>query len=372
MPGIPTEALPPQNLEAAPFDQAKTRVEKCQRIGNDLKPKEDATPYSRERVKELRDVEARSQQGEAGKTSGSEELIIDSRGYEERRFNMIYRSDTGEEITEELVMFFILAKDGHTQWLTLDGQPLALNGSLYDSRLESSLHASGRENRVSMIPRVGGRGEYTGVVSIIEARQSVESQGGPQADQTAQANTARQDSILAQPISPNDAREALTELAGREVERNEYDIAAQTIQPVLDKIQKSGQMGRLGIEVIFTPEELAQIDRLLSGAHSKLALSPELRQLGDIIDQYKGDKAFGISLGFGTAILEDSSVNAPTVIQTNAGLNIKVPPDTYRLYRLKGKVGSAQSLLQQPNIARGTLAGNFGRLMQAALEVYKI
>ncbi|OGK15963.1 hypothetical protein A2690_00725 [Candidatus Roizmanbacteria bacterium RIFCSPHIGHO2_01_FULL_39_12b] len=346
--GMSIEALPLQNLEAAPFGQAKIRVEKCRRIRHDLKPQDD-TPYSHQRVEELRDIETRSQQGKGDKKSGLEELIIDSRGYQERRFRMIYRSDQGEEVSEELIMFFKLGEDGQPQWLTLDGQPLALNGDLYDSRLESGIHASGRENRVSMVPRVGGRGEYTGVVSITETRRSAEKQE-PRADQ-AQANTGRQDSIT------------------------------QTMQPVLDKIQNAGMKGRLGIEVQFTPEELVQVEQLLSSAHAKLVSSPELRQLENIIDQYRGDTAFGISLGFGTAILEDSSVNAPTVVQTVAGPKIKVPPNTFRLHRLQNQVQSAQSLLKMyqgkpldsksGNNAYGTSAGSFGKLIQAALEVYK-
>jgi hypothetical protein len=163
--------LPKQSLESNLFDQAKTRIEKSQRIGNDLRPSGN-TEFNRQRLAEVRAVEARSTQGDEGKESGFEDLVIDTRGYQEKRFRMSYSSPNGQEVSEELVMFVKTGKDGQPEWITHDGQPLALNADLYDSRLQSKLHGQGKDFNVNMMPKVDGRGAYTGVVSIVESEEA--------------------------------------------------------------------------------------------------------------------------------------------------------------------------------------------------------
>lgn len=159
--------LPQEYLERDPFNQAQMRIEKCQRIRNGLRPPEGGQ-YDRLRVEEIRGIEAKSRQGKEGEKSGFQELVIDTRGYQEKRFRMTYSSPNGRKVAEELVMFVKTGKDGHPEWITLDGQPLALNADLYDSRMLSHRHAQGIDYKITMIPRIDGRGAYTGVISIIK------------------------------------------------------------------------------------------------------------------------------------------------------------------------------------------------------------
>lgn len=157
------------------FDGTKIRVEKCKRIRDDLKSTPAGERYTiaaQQRQEEIRRVEMKSKQGEKAKKGGLEELIIDTRGYHEKRFTRVYISPTGEKISEELVMFVRIDKDGKFEWLTLEGKPLALNANLYDSRMTSQLHAEGLDYRVKVIPRINERGAYTGVVSIIEDKKN--------------------------------------------------------------------------------------------------------------------------------------------------------------------------------------------------------
>ena len=163
--------LPQEYLERDPFNQTRDRIEKCKRIGNDLRPSK-GNPYDVRRVGEIRGIEAKSRQGEAGKESGFQEIVIDTRGYQEKRFSMTYFSPHRHSVAEELVMFVKTGKNGQPEWLILDGQPLSLNADLYDSRMLSHRHAQGIDYETKMIPKVDGRGAYIGIVSIIEAVSS--------------------------------------------------------------------------------------------------------------------------------------------------------------------------------------------------------
>jgi hypothetical protein len=162
--------IPPQELETHAFQQAKNRIEKSQRIRADIKPL-DGKPRNNQRVEEIRNLEKRSEQVEQGKISGLQELVMDSRGYQEKRFNMPYKSPTGDIISEQLVMFVKPDENGQPEWLTDDsGKPLALNGDLYESRLTSRKHAQGNDYNSFTIPRVDGRGAYTGVVTLFKSK----------------------------------------------------------------------------------------------------------------------------------------------------------------------------------------------------------
>jgi len=162
--------IPQQELEAQAFQQAKIRIEKCKRIKEDIRPG-GGKPYSKERVDEIRGIEMRSEQGEQGKASGLQEMVMDTRGYQEQKFNMSYKSPKGETVSEQLVFFVKPGANGQAEWLTDEGgKTLALNGDLYESRLTSHKHAQGTNYDSYTIPRVDGRGAYTGVVTLFKSK----------------------------------------------------------------------------------------------------------------------------------------------------------------------------------------------------------
>jgi hypothetical protein len=116
-----------------------------------------------------------SEQGEAGKKAGLTESVIDTRDYQPNRYKVVYTSPQGEEVTEELIMFVKLSPDGQPQFVTAEnGQALAFNADLYDSRLSSHKHAQGVDYGVTVLPKIDGRGAYTGVMSLIEGKAKPE------------------------------------------------------------------------------------------------------------------------------------------------------------------------------------------------------
>lgn len=161
--------IPQQELESQAFQQAKIRIEKSKRIREDIRPS-GGKPYSKQRVEEIRGIETGSEQGEQGK-KGFQEMVMDTRGYQEQRFNMSYKSPTGETLTEQLVFFVKLDANGQVEWLTdKDAKTLALNGDLYESRIISHKHAQGFNYDSFTIPRVDGRGAYTGIVTLFKSK----------------------------------------------------------------------------------------------------------------------------------------------------------------------------------------------------------
>ncbi len=184
-------------LENDAFRAARVRIEKSHRIKEDLKPS-NGNPYDRERVQELRNIEMRSEQGQAGKESGLEELVLDTRGYQEHRLTQKYLSPDGKsEISEQLVFFVKMSDKGQPEWLRdSSGNVLALNGELYDSRLSSQKRAQGSDYDSKVILRVDGRGAYTGVVTLIEPKSTSQTQG------EAKGQIAGEPSVAATPEKP--------------------------------------------------------------------------------------------------------------------------------------------------------------------------
>jgi|GEM_PF-2547802 len=360
----PTE-LPVQNLEAPAFSAAKIRIEKSQRIAADLKPQDGRAP-NQSRITEVRDIERRSAPGPAAAKSGLKEVVIDTREYQERVLKAKYKTDSGAEMSEELVMFFKLGRDGQPQFLTVDGQPLALNGDLYRTRLDSQLHKPEKNVKTTVLPRIDGRGAYTGIVSIREKNE------------VAEKAPRKPDGRGPSPLpAAGTERQSLQDLAR---DKEKFDVPAKAI---LDKIKAAGTMGRLGIEVSFAPQELVQLEQLFTETRGLLATNPILMEFTGVINQYRGkNKAFDILMGFGGAIVEDSTVSTPTVMTTDAGPKIRVPSPTFHLWKLQNDVQGAQFILtsyrEKPlkrdagNVAYGTSAGGFGRLVSSALEAYKM
>lgn len=168
-----------KELETQAFRRAKTRIKKSSRVAADLRDKKAGEPYSeayKQREAEVRQVEMKSEQGEPGRQIGKEELVIDARGgYQEKRFAMKYTSTRGTEepISEELVAFIRAGTDGQPEFLKdEDGKTIAFNAELYDAKLTSQKHAQGTDYDAFTIPRIGGQGEYTGVVTLFQSKQS--------------------------------------------------------------------------------------------------------------------------------------------------------------------------------------------------------
>ncbi|MFH0749929.1 MAG: hypothetical protein V1917_03410 [Candidatus Gottesmanbacteria bacterium] len=166
MPDPGLAELPLRKLELPQFQQAKIRIEKSARIKNDLLPTH-SSPNG-QRLAEVGNVEKKSVGLKEGDKSGLSEIAIDIRGYQEQRFKMNYVSPDGKNITESLVFFVKTSQAGQPEWLTVGGQPLALNADLYDSRQPSNIHGQQKDCARTFIPRVDGRGAYTGIVSLFE------------------------------------------------------------------------------------------------------------------------------------------------------------------------------------------------------------
>jgi hypothetical protein len=148
-----------------------TRIEKSKRIKEDVKPS-DGRPYNKERVEEIRDIEARSEQGDKSKESGLEELFVDARGYQVSRFKVNWKSPEGQNLEETLVMFLKQDKSGQPDFLKDNsGKILALNADLYESKITSHKHAQRYDSDTFTIPRIDGSGRYTGVVSLVQDKK---------------------------------------------------------------------------------------------------------------------------------------------------------------------------------------------------------
>lgn len=157
-----------QEVSAEDSRRIDTRIQKSKRIAHDLKPA-DGKPFSRERVDEVRDIEMRSEQGDEAGKNGLEELVFDTRGYKPTRFQVDYVDSQGKTITEDLIRFAKQGDNGQEVYLKFpDGRAVAGNASLYESRLTSRRHAQGVDYATKMMPRVDGRGAYTGIVTLIE------------------------------------------------------------------------------------------------------------------------------------------------------------------------------------------------------------
>ena len=136
------------------FNRAKIRIQKSARIKDDISPS-DGRPYSRHRVDEIRNIERRSEQGDAAKETGLEELFVDARGYQKVRFCIKrFSPDSKDSITETLVSFVRPTSEGGVEHLQLGGKLMALNADLYESRLISHQHAQGIEYDIFTIPIV--------------------------------------------------------------------------------------------------------------------------------------------------------------------------------------------------------------------------
>ncbi len=204
--------LPPKQLEAVPFNQAMVRIERSERIANDLRPK-NGEPYSRTRVQEVRDIEMKSRQGDAANETELEELVIDTRDYQEKRFAVTYISEYNKQINEELVMFVKIGKDGQPEWLMNNGKVMGLNANLYDARLTSRLHSEYNDHKATVIPRIGGNGAYTGVVSIIE-NQKGNQESSARNNQDTQLQQEEPSVKAIPPATPDTARTTLAHLSG--------------------------------------------------------------------------------------------------------------------------------------------------------------
>lgn len=158
-------------LDAETFRQTQTRIEKSRRIREDL---QGDNPQKRERIEEIRNIEAQSKQGEEAKQTGFEEIVLDTKGYQEKRLAMMFTTPDGKQsISEELIAFVKTGENNQLEYLkTSDGRIPFLNADLYNSRITSHLHDEGMDYDVKAIPRVDGRGAYTGVVSIIESKDT--------------------------------------------------------------------------------------------------------------------------------------------------------------------------------------------------------
>ncbi|MBI3620453.1 hypothetical protein HY214_04930 [Candidatus Roizmanbacteria bacterium] len=328
MSGVGATELPKQVLEASAFNQARVRIEKSRRIKNDLKP---ATGnFNQRRLEEVRTVEMRSEQREEGKRSGFEETLIDTRGWEEKRFLLTYVGPNGQEIKEGLVMFTRLGKGGQIEWLTTEGQPLALNEDLYDGRLNSHRHAQGRDYRAAVMPKVDGRGAYTGVVSIIETQAPIKDSNTPQIVKTEPEVGQIAQQVVSGGLPVRSGLEAIARIKKSPID--------QIISKLLTKYPgEPGGIGRLGQEITLSQEELNLIQKLLVRSQETITRvvqqNPAYKEFERLHQELsRTDKGYQANKIFNNSVVEDPNVAIPTVNNTTGSKKIHLPAKLYKIY----------------------------------------
>lgn len=161
-----------QEVSSDDLQKTNTRIQKARRIAHDIKPADG----NQARIDELRDVERQSAQGDEAKRTGLEEMVLDTRGFKPLKFPIHYTDPDGKTLTEEVVGFTKQGKNGETDYLRFpDGKAVALNASLYITRLSSGKHPQGSEYDMKMLPRINTEGRYTGIVTLVEDKTSFES-----------------------------------------------------------------------------------------------------------------------------------------------------------------------------------------------------
>lgn len=157
---------------------------------------------------------------------------------------------------------------------------------------------------------------------------------------------------------------------------------AEKVRPIIDKLRANfpdqpAGVGRLGIEVQLTPEEIKQIQVFLGQRGTELDVNPNIQNIRKIIDQLRTDKAYAIKYGFGQGVVEDSVVSQPAVEQTSSGPVVKLPPELYKLWKSSNSIEGATQMLTyyvssplkpgSGNLAFGTSAASFANVLEGAI-----
>lgn len=327
------------------FRRARIRIEKSKRIKDDISPA-DRKQQNRDRVQEIRGIEMMSSQ--SAKEGEMLEEMFDARGFRALRTTLEHTSPDGQQvISEDLVFFVKPSENGQLEYLVdQSGKRIGCNSDLIDSRLTSQKHASGRDYNVFTIPKIDGRGAYTGVISL-------------QVDKD--FNNSKDDTRLQK-------QETLASSG-----KNETSEPIQ-IQPIIDKLNANRkQITRLGIEVTLTDQEIAQINGFLDSSISLKKNDPQVSELSRMVDENRDDKAFGIGLFFNDAVRGDPNVTKPTITRAKEGIRIYVPPELFTKWKALNDLESARNLLEQyqsqpleagKNTAYGTLASNLADMIE--------
>lgn len=386
MPPPETRSIPVKEMsvEQQAFQQAKTRIEKSQRIKADLKDLKTGQPKSAnhlQRVQEIRDVEAKSEQGQAGSEKGAEELVIDNRGYQEQRIKVNYKSPDGKVVSEELVMFVKLGTSGQPEFLRDPiGKVWALNADLYDSRLTSNIHPKGLDYQRTVIPRIEGRGAYSGVVSLVEDDKPIQRSSNPDTDDSPQAKVARafqqarqaestqdyltriseasargdkaalQAAILEARVGDKVSRTdvtALLERLGIPYEKRVSDDVSSSLRPIFDKLSaflRPGVPPILGGGIEITPGEFETLMSSIDRINKVVESLPAYQNLRKLQQQAMQDRGYAASYN---GIIEDATLTEPQIVQIpNLGLRIKAPPEVAAMDKYLAQIHSFQSNLQ--------------------------
>lgn len=348
-----TPEIPHRQLPSFEFNQVKTRVEKSTRIRQDLKPANNQ-PFNQQRLQEVRQVEKMT----AFDSPGLHETLLDTRGFQEQRYKINYKSPNGQVITEELIFFIRPGKNGEWEFLKDDsGKSIALNSNLYESRLTSTIHPQGVDYNTYTIPKIDGRGSYTGVVTLIT----------PKSRNLTSTN-------IPQSLHPEAAQQA------------KIAEAKTKTEPILDKLKTNfpgrgvNGAGRLGIEVSLTNQELIILQETIKTLNQTIESSAEIQKTLALVKQLRGTKSFDILHGFGRSVVEDNNTQSPKVETTTAGPVIKVSPETYQLWRKFSNLNSASTIVnwclnqEKPlnstsgNLAYGTLASTLARYIESGFK----
>jgi hypothetical protein len=216
-------------------------------------------------VDELRDIERQSAQGDEAKRTGLEEMVLDTRGYKPLKFPIHYAAPDGKILTEEVVGFTKKGRNGEDEYLRgPDGKAVALNASLYITRLQSGKHAQGSEYDTKMLPRIDTTGKYTGIFTLVEDKTSFTSL-------QELANTGRFDAKrirqeLEKPAKPQEL--PATQILGDQLDRNYADIlqkapnipAQQIGYNLATRFFDVGLYNRISEQAMYGPKDYERFD----------------------------------------------------------------------------------------------------------------
>ncbi|GEM_PF-3982876 len=138
-----------------------------------------------------------------------------------------------------------------------------------------------------------------------------------------------------------------------EKKASELSSETQQLQPLLEKLRADypggpGNKDRLGREIILTDNEIAQMEKVLEGVEHELDKDPELQEVIQLFSQLKGsDAAFDAAKFFGMAVQESPEISTATVVTTEAGPRIQLPPELYRLWKARSGAQMARNYINE-------------------------
>lgn len=345
--GMKTGAEIHREIDPETFGPLKIRVEKSQRIKEGIRPGGNK-PFDQARVDEIRDLERNVNLRERRPDTIEQDMQLDSRGFQAQIYPVSYKTPDGQILKERVVMFVKPGENGEFEFMKdSQGRTMAINSDLFDSKLKSDIHAQGMDYDTFTIPRVDGRGAFSGIITL---RTDKKQPGQTELAAGTPQQTSQPEATVAPKENPLDS-----------------------IRPILDRLKTPGQSNtepiRLGKEVVLSGDEIAALQDLINQTSTQLAANPELRNLQQLIQQQSKETAFGIAKFFGNAVVEDNRVSSPQVVTEPGGPKIHVPAELFSLWQRSNNLSNANSSLEEYKTQgyQGRLASTLATLIENGL-----